>query len=67
VENIVICGHSQCGAMSALAHGIDSEQLPATACWLDQASATKRVFKTEEKSSLESYIESKCFGSNSEF
>lgn len=43
VQNIVVCGHSKCGAMAALSQGIDAQALPSTAAWLGHASATKRI------------------------
>jgi len=42
VSNIVICGHSQCGAMTALMEPQKVESLPSVARWLDHASATRR-------------------------
>lgn len=43
VKNIVICGHSKCGAMSGLLNGLDSSVLPSTAKWLKHASKTKEA------------------------
>jgi carbonic anhydrase len=37
VEHIVVCGHSHCGAMSALAEGVCLDQLPAMERWLSHA------------------------------
>ncbi|MFE2549367.1 carbonic anhydrase [Streptomyces sp. NPDC059355] len=37
VGDIVVCGHSACGAMTALAAGQDLAQLPAVARWLRHA------------------------------
>jgi carbonic anhydrase len=34
VTEIVVCGHSACGAMTALAHGHDLSNAPAVADWL---------------------------------
>lgn len=42
VTNIVVCGHSQCGAMAALAEKVKLDQLPSVANWLMHAQATKR-------------------------
>jgi carbonic anhydrase len=43
VEHIVICGHSHCGAMSALVDPKLAEELPAVSDWLSHAAATRRV------------------------
>ena len=42
VNNIVVCGHSQCGAMSALIDKSKVKTLPAVAKWLDHAESTLR-------------------------
>lgn len=42
VKHIVICGHSQCGAMAAIAHDTDLSKLPSVKRWLSHAEATKR-------------------------
>lgn len=42
VRHIVICGHAQCGAMSALVEKVDLAPLPAVAGWLRHAQATKK-------------------------
>jgi carbonic anhydrase len=40
VRDIVVCGHSACGAMTALAHGHDLSGVPAVAAWLRLADAS---------------------------
>lgn len=40
VSDIVVCGHSACGAMTALADGHDLADLPAVAHWLRHADAS---------------------------
>ncbi|GAB2529467.1 carbonic anhydrase [Nocardia heshunensis] len=41
VTDIVVCGHSGCGAMTALAQGQDLSEMPAVADWLSHADAAK--------------------------
>ncbi|QEV21949.1 carbonic anhydrase [Streptomyces alboniger] len=41
VKNIVVCGHSACGAMTALAQDHDLSGTPAVAGWLQHADASR--------------------------
>ncbi len=43
VKHVVICGHTDCGAMKALLHPEKLADVPAVASWLGQAEATRRV------------------------
>lgn len=43
VQDIVICGHSHCGAMSALLHPEQTAGMPAVASLLRHAEATRRI------------------------
>jgi len=43
IRNIIICGHSQCGAMKALLTGGGLEHLPAVKAWCSHAEATRRI------------------------
>lgn len=48
VRDIVICGHSDCGAMTALLQGANLDHLPAVAGWLAHASAAKAVNDSQQ-------------------
>jgi len=41
VADVIVCGHSACGAMTALASGSDLSGLPAVAGWLHHADASR--------------------------
>ena len=43
VSNIVICGHSNCGAMAAITSEQPLDKLPAVAHWLRHADAAKAI------------------------
>jgi carbonic anhydrase len=43
VREVVICSHSDCGAMTALAHDHDLSRHPAVSHWLRHADAAKAV------------------------
>jgi carbonic anhydrase len=43
VADIIVCGHSNCGAMSALLRKGDLEHLPAVLGWLQHAEGTRRI------------------------
>ncbi|WP_454062726.1 carbonic anhydrase [Candidatus Nitrospira salsa] len=43
IQDIIICGHTDCGAMKALLHPETLEGLPAVKVWLQQAETTQRI------------------------
>jgi carbonic anhydrase len=45
VKDIIICGHSHCGAMGAILNPAAAEELPAVKEWLFHAEATARIIK----------------------
>jgi carbonic anhydrase len=45
VRNIIVCGHSHCGAMNGLLHPELIKDLPAVSGWLGHAEATARIIK----------------------
>ena len=45
VRDIIICGHSHCGAMKGLLHPEQVASLPSVASWLRHADTTARIMK----------------------
>ena len=45
VKDIIICGHSHCGAMSGLLAPENLEDLPAIRDWLSYADSTRRIMQ----------------------
>jgi carbonic anhydrase len=43
VRDLIICGHSHCGAMSGLLHPETVEKMPAVRAYLEHAEATRRI------------------------
>lgn len=43
VKDIIICGHSHCGAMSGLLHSEKVQKMPAVRAYLQHAEATRRI------------------------
>jgi len=47
VTDIIVCGHSHCGAMKALLHPEYVAEMPSVADWLKHAEATRRIVKSK--------------------
>jgi carbonic anhydrase len=45
IRNIIVCGHSQCGAMKALISSDSLDDLPAVKAWCAHAEATRRIVR----------------------
>lgn len=58
VEDIVICGHSDCGAMTAIATCKCLDHMPTVANWLRYADAAKAVNQADEHASEHDCINS---------
>jgi carbonic anhydrase len=43
VENVIVCGHTQCGAMDAILNPESADRLPFVKRWLAQASGVKQL------------------------
>ncbi len=43
IENVVVCGHSDCGAMKAILRDDKLERMPAVANWIKHADAAKEI------------------------
>jgi carbonic anhydrase len=63
VKDIIVCGHSHCGAMHGLLHPETLGELPAVRQWLTHAEATARIMRenyqhiTEAASRLTATVE----------
>lgn len=54
VSNIVVCGHSHCGAMAGLMDRVNLDSLPSVKKWLGHAQATrKRIEATHSRDSVD--------------
>jgi carbonic anhydrase len=58
VTDVVICGHSDCGAMTAIATGRCLKHMPAVARWLRYADSAKLVSEAREHASDKDRVDS---------
>jgi len=47
IEHIIVCGHSKCGAMTALLHPEQTESLPAVRQWLKFAEGAEQAVRSK--------------------
>ena len=47
MTDIVVCGHSHCGAIKGLLYPEYVAELPAVAAWLKHAETTRRIVKSK--------------------
>lgn len=47
IRNVILCGHSQCGAMKAMLEDPHLNDLPAAKAWFHHAEATKRIVRAK--------------------
>ncbi|MGC4004744.1 MAG: carbonic anhydrase [Pirellulales bacterium] len=62
VKDIIICGHSLCGAMKGLLHPELTKDMPTVAKWLEYAETTRQIVKAKythlsDKALLEATVE----------
>ncbi len=43
IESIVVCGHSDCGAMKAILREDKLDKMPAVTSWIEHAAAAKKI------------------------
>lgn len=64
VKDIIICGHSHCGAMKALLNPGMIEKLPTMAKWLENAEITRRIVTENYKERSEAELLNICIQEN---
>jgi len=56
IQDVVICGHSDCGALTAIARNLDLQHLPAVAGWLRHADAAIAISTAHQHHSVEEHV-----------
>ena len=49
IKNIIVCGHSQCGAMQAIVESTNLDQLPGVRGWVSHAESTRQIVQHKYK------------------
>lgn len=47
IENVIVCGHSGCGAMGAVLHPETLDELPRVEAWIDHAASARAALDAE--------------------
>jgi carbonic anhydrase len=53
IENVVVCGHSDCGAMKAIMREDRLDKMPAVANWIKHAAAAKEIVDATQPASAD--------------
>ena len=47
IQDLIVCGHTRCGAMKGLLDPAGLDEMPAVRHWLGHAEATRRIIRTK--------------------
>lgn len=64
VRDIIVCGHSHCGAMKGLLDPTIVEDVPAVTAWLKNCESTRRIMKENYQELTEPELLSACVQEN---
>ncbi len=53
IENVVVCGHSDCGAMKAILRDNKLDKMPAVESWIKHAAAAKEIIEATLPASVD--------------